>query len=91
MVDIWPVGMVFVGSVGNTMLFNIFHKVIALVLYPQIYASPLSGIVLSDAKSESIDEAKERFSKATGLKVFTLGDYGDMEELVTSVISFFSE
>ncbi len=73
------------------MLFNIFHKVIALVLYPQIYASPLSGIVLSDAKSESIDEAKERFSKATGLKVFTLGDYGDMEELVTSVISFFSE
>ena len=42
-------------------------------------------------RSESIDEAKERFSKATGLKVFTLGDYGDMEELVTSVISFFSE
>lgn len=66
-------------------------KVIALVLYPQIYTSPLSGIVLSDAKSESIDETKERFSEKTGLKVFTLGDFGDMEELVASVIRFFSE
>lgn len=66
-------------------------KVIALVLYPQIYTSPLSGIVLSDAKSESIDETKERFSEKTGLKVFTLGDFGDMKELVASVIRFFSE